>query len=241
MVKLALAFAYDRAGPHERAVVLAEEARLAFDELGDRWGVGSSALTGGLGALARGDIATAAALAAEAVRVCDDYDIGAVPAALLEAALAERRGETEAAIAAYRRALERSERAGFADHAAFALSGMGSNALADGDLREAEELQRRALVKAEAADAGWAAAHARVQLARTAAAAGDTATADRLYRQVLEWSQIERPRRARESLFLALAGSPATAALLGLAELAAARGDNAAADDFRGRAAVVLT
>ena len=35
----------------------------------------------------------------------------------------------------------------------------------------------------------------------------------------------ERPRQARESLFLALAGSPATAALLGLAELAEARGD----------------
>jgi tetratricopeptide (TPR) repeat protein len=213
--------AYDRAGPHERAAVLAEDARLAFDELGDRWGAGSSALTGALGALARGDIATAAALTAEAVRLHDDYDIGAVPAALLEAALAERRGDTEAAAAAYRRALERSERAGFADHAAFALSGIGSNALADGDLREAEELQRQALVTAEAAHATWAAAHARVQLARTAAAAGDAATAERLYRQVLEWSRTQRPHQAREGLFLALAGSPATAAELGLVELGA--------------------
>jgi hypothetical protein len=221
MAQLALAFAYDRAGPHERAVVLAEEARLAFDELGDRWGAGSSALTGALGALARGDIATAAALTAEAVRLHDDYDIGAVPAALLEAALAERRGDTEAAAAAYRRALERSERASFADHAAFALSGIGSNALADGDLREAEELQRQALVTAEAAHATWAAAHARVQLARTAAAAGDAATAERLYRHVLEWSRTRRPHQAREGLFLALAGSPATAAELGLAELGA--------------------
>jgi tetratricopeptide (TPR) repeat protein len=221
MVQLALAFAYDRAGPHERAVVLAEEARLAFDELGDRWGAGSSALTGALGALARGDIATAAALTAEAVRLHDDYDIGAVPAALLEAALAERRGDTEAAAAAYRRALERSERASFADHAAFALSGIGSNARADGDLREAEELQRQALVTAEAAHATWAAAHARVQLARTAAAAGDAATAERLYCQVIEWSRTQRPHQAREGLFLALAGSPATAAELGLAELGA--------------------
>jgi predicted ATPase/DNA-binding SARP family transcriptional activator len=221
MVQLALAFAYDRAGPHERAVVLAEEARLAFDELGDRWGAGSSALTEALGALGAGDIATAAALTAEAVRLHHDYDIGAVPAALLEASLAERGGDTQAAATAYRRALERSERAGFADHAAFALSGIGSNALADGDLREAEELQRQALVTAEAAHATWAAAHARVQLARTAAAAGDAATAERLYRQVLDWSRTQRPHQAREGLFLALAGSPATAAELGLAELGA--------------------
>jgi predicted ATPase len=221
MVQLALAFAYDRAGPHERAVVLAEEARRAFDELGDRWGAASSALAGALGALGRGDIATAAALTAEAVRLHDDYDIGAVPAALLEASVAERRGETEAAAAAYRRALERSERAGFADHAAFALSGIGSNALVRGDLREAEELQRQALATAEAAHATWAAAHARVQLARVAVAAGDAATAEQLYRQVLEWSRMERPHQAREGLFLALAGSPATAAELELAELAA--------------------
>jgi predicted ATPase/DNA-binding SARP family transcriptional activator len=219
MVQLALAFAYDRAGPHERAVVLAEEARRGFDELGDRWGAGSSALTGALGALGRGDIETAAALTAEAVRLHDDYDIGAVPAALLEASLAERRGDTDASAAAYRRALERSERAGFADHASFALSGIGSNALVRGDLREAEELQRRALATAKAAHASWAAAHARVQLARIAAAAGDVPTAERLYRRVLEWSRIERPRQAREGLFLVLAGSPATAAESELAEL----------------------
>jgi hypothetical protein len=36
---------------------------------------------------------------------------------------------------------------------------------------------------------------------------------------VLEWSQTERPRQSRETLFLSLAGSPATAAELGLAEL----------------------
>jgi hypothetical protein len=40
-----------------------------------------------------------------------------------------------------------------------------------------------------------------------------------LYREVLEWSRVERPHQARESLFLALAGSPAVAAELGLAEL----------------------
>jgi len=221
LVKLALAFAYERAGATERAVVLAEEARRRFDELGDTWGGAHAAITGALGALGRGDLAAADAMTGEAARLSAGYDLAAVPAALVEAALAERRGDTEAAAAAYRRALEGSERAGFADHVSFALSGIGSNALADGDLRTAEELQRQALATAEAAQAPLVAAHARVQLARTAAAAGDAATAERLYRQVLEWSRLERPHQSRESLFLALAGSPATAAELGLAELGA--------------------
>jgi predicted ATPase/DNA-binding SARP family transcriptional activator len=219
MIKLALAFAYDRAGPHERAVVLADEARREFGALGDWWGAGSSALAGAVGALIRADIPTSEALVAEAARLHDDYDVGAVPAALLEAALAERRGDIEAAAGAYRRALERSERAGFADHASFALTGLGSIALTRGELREAEGLQKHALATAEAAHATWAAAHARVQLARIAAAGGDAATADRLYRQVVESSLVERPHQGREGLFLALAGSPVTAAELALAEL----------------------
>ena len=58
---------------------------------------------------------------------------------------------------------------------------------------------------------------------------------------MLERAQLQRPHQARESLFLALAGSPATAALLGLAELAEARGDTAAANEFRGRTGLTLT
>ena len=49
LARLALAFAYDRAGPVERAVALADEARRGFEDLGDRWGAGSSALTGSRG------------------------------------------------------------------------------------------------------------------------------------------------------------------------------------------------
>jgi hypothetical protein len=82
---------------------------------------------------------------------------------------------------------------------------------------------------------------ARVQLARCAAAAGDADTADQLYRDVLDWSQAQRPHQARESLFIALAGSPVTPALLGLAELAEARGDAARADELRARAGLALT
>jgi len=141
---------------------------------------------------------------------------------------------------AYRRALELGGRVGFGDHAAFALAGLGANALASGDVREADDLERQAVATAEAARAPWVAAHARVQLARNAAAAEDAKTAERVYRQVLEWSQAQRSHTARESLFLALVGSPATAALLGLAELAEARGDTAAAAGLRERAGLAL-
>jgi hypothetical protein len=53
--------------------------------------------------------------------------------------------------------------------------------------------------------------------------------------------QTQGPRQAREILFVALADDPATVALLGLAELADARGDIASADELRLRAAVALT
>ncbi len=241
MVKLALAFACIRAGPHERAVALAEEARRAFDEVEDTWGAGSSAITGALGALAGGDIARAAALISEAVRLHDDYDVGAVPAALLEARLAERHGDAEAAAAAYRRAFERSERAGFADHASFALTGLGSIAFAKGNLGEAEAQYRRALAVADAASASWLVAHAKAKLAHVLEAVDDDETAATLYRDVIAWSEEPRRHEPREALFIALAGSPATAALLGLAEIAEGRGDNASADELRARAGLALT
>ncbi len=239
MVRLALAFAHDRAGPHERAVALAEEARRAFEELGDTWGAASSALTGAVGALVAGDTATAANLTAEAVRLHGDYDVGAIPAALLEGLLAERRGDPEAA-AGYRRALERSELAGFTEHASFALSGLGSVAFADGNIGEADTKYRRALALGEAASAPWLVAHAQARLAQVLAAAGDAEAAATLYRRVIAWSEEPRQHAAREALFIALVGSPVTAALLGLAEIAEAGGDAEAADELRSRVGLAL-
>jgi predicted ATPase/DNA-binding SARP family transcriptional activator len=240
MVRLALAFAYDRAGPYERAVALAEEARRGFDELGDNWGAASSAVAGALGALRGGDISTATALIAEGVRIHGDYDVGAIPAALLEALLAERRGDAEAAADAYRRALGRSERAGFTEHASFALSGLGAIAFADGNLGEAEARYRRAVAVAEAASAPWLLAHARAGLAQVLAAVGDAEAAVTLYRGVIAWSEERRQHGAREALFIALVGRPGTAALLGLAELADARGDADVAEELRARAGLAL-
>jgi predicted ATPase len=233
MVRLALAFAYDCAGPYERALTLAEEARRAFDELGDTWGAGSSAVTVALAAIGLGDLSTAATQTAEAVRLHADYDVGAIPAALLEAWLAERREDAEAASAAYRRALESSERAGFTEHASFALTGLGSIAFAHGDFGEAEARYRRALAVADDASASWLVADAKARLAQVRAAAGDPEGAERLYRDVVVWSEEPRRHEAREALFIALAGSPAARALLGLAELADAVGDSEAADHLR--------
>ena len=80
-------------------------------------------------------------------------------------------------------------------------------------------------------------AYARVELGRARAAAGDADTAERLYRHV---ARVVRAAAAAPScvraLFVAIAGSPATGALLGLADLAAARGDAEAADELRARA-----
>jgi tetratricopeptide (TPR) repeat protein len=157
------------------------------------------------------------------------FDAFRVPAMLLDAWVAERRNDGDAATAAYRRALDLAGSAGFADHVAFALSGLAACALARGDVRHAEELQRRALATAEGARAEWAAAHARVELGRILAAAGDTGTAAKLYGNVLEWSKRPRRHGPRESLFLALAEDPVAAASSGLADLGDARAVTAAA------------
>ena len=224
LAQLALALAVAHSGEPERAAALAQDAFASFEAAGDDWGVAATSVIRATGAAVAGDVSAVAAMAATARRHADaiEYDAFRVPGLLLEAWVAERQGDGEAAAEAYRGALELAQRVGFADHAAFALTGLGSTALASGDLQQAEELQRQALAAAEAANAPWVAAHARVRLARAAAAAGDADTADRLYREVLEWSQAQRPHGPREALFLALAGSPSAAAELGLAEIAAA-------------------
>jgi predicted ATPase/DNA-binding SARP family transcriptional activator len=221
--QLMLALAVAQAGDAERAATTAQDAADAFEVAGDGWGIALSSLIRGIGAAHAGDASTVAVMATAARRHSDaiGYDAFGVPALLLEAWVADRRQDGAAAVDAYRRALALAGGVEFGDHAAFALVGLGANALGSGDLHEAEKLQQQALVAAEAAQATWVAAHARVQLGRTAAASGDPDGAERLFREVLEWSEMQRPHQARESLFLALAGSPAAAALLGLEEIAA--------------------
>ena len=242
LAQLTLALALAQSGDEERTATMAHDAAATFEAMGDDWGIAASSLIRATGAARAGDVSSVAAMAETVRRHSDpiDYDAFRVPGLLLEAWVAGRRQDCAAAVEAYRGALELARHIGFGDHAAFALAGLGANALTSGDLREAEELERQALAAAEAAGAPWVEAHARVQLARIAAASGDAGDAERLYRQVIEWSQLQRAHQARESLFLALAGSPAAAALLGLADLAEGRGDTAAADEFRGRAGLTL-
>ncbi|MGZ4289338.1 MAG: BTAD domain-containing putative transcriptional regulator [Gaiellaceae bacterium] len=220
---LMLALAVAQAGDVERAATTTYDASEAFEAAEDGWGMALSSLIGAIGAAHAGEVSGVAAMAAAAHGHSEaiGYDAFLVPALLLEGWAAERQEDRAGAGEAYGRALELARRIGFGDHAAFALTGLGTNALASGDLREAEELQRQALAAAETAEAPLVAAHARVQLARIAAASEDADGAERLYREVLEWSELQRPHQARESLFLALAGNPATAALLGLEEIAA--------------------
>ena len=75
-------------------------------------------------------------MAAQAYRHADaiGFDAFQVPL-LLEAWVAERRSEGGAAAEAYQRAFALAGVAGFADHAAFALAGLGWNAYASGDPR----------------------------------------------------------------------------------------------------------
>ena len=121
------------------------------------------------------------------------------------------------------------------------LPGLALLRLSPGARRRCPEFQRQALGAAEAAKAPWVAARARTELARVLAARGDLEAAERLYRTALEWSQAPRSHLSRESLFLALAGSPATAALLGLADIAEAVGDTVTADELRNRADLALS
>jgi tetratricopeptide repeat protein len=229
LAQLTLALALAQSGEGERADAMAQAAYETLRTARDDWGAAASASIRATGAAQAGDVPTVAAMAETVRRHADalDYDAFRVPGLLLGAWVAERRGESANAVDGYRRALDLAGRIGFADHAAFALWALGSIALANGDPHEAEELQRQALATAEAAGAPWVAAHTRVQLGLIAAATGDAETADGLYRGVLDWSQLERPHQARESLFVALAGDPAAAAERGLAEIAEPRPDAA--------------
>ena len=227
--QLMLALALGQSGEVERAATMADDAAAAFESAGDDWGIAASNLIRAIGAAHAGEVSTVTATVSVARRHSDavGYDAFGAPLLLLEAWAAEGRGEEAVAVDAYRRAFELAGRIGFGDHAAFALAGLGAIALANGDLREAEELEREAVATAEAAQAPWVAAQAHVHLARVAAASGDTDEADRLYREVLEWSTMQRSHQARESLFVALAGNPATTAEDGLVQMAEPRPDTA--------------
>ena len=190
MAQMTLAVAAARSGDLERSAALAEAARRGAVAARDDWAAAASGLIRAQSAAAAGDVETVATMAADVIAHADAiaYDAFQVPGTLLR----DGSRPTEVTARPPRRpTCGRStvaERSGLADHAAFAFAGLGSTALAAGNLRRAEQLLRQALAAAEAARAAWVAAHARVELGRVLAAAGDDATAERLYRTVLDWS-----------------------------------------------------
>jgi tetratricopeptide (TPR) repeat protein len=243
IARLALGLALAESGQGEEGNRLIAEARAGYVEAGDDWGVSASNLSQGIGAAGAGDAATVAAVLADIVTYAEaiSYDAFLAPAVVLEAWLARQRGDRTAEVEAYRRAIDLSRTAGLANHGAFALAQLGAGERADGDARASAELLRQAIAAAEDAGSPWVVAYARGELGRALAATGDADAAEQLCRLSLEWFEAPHARTARESLFLAVAGNPASPALLGLADLAEARGDAAAADELRGRAGLALT
>ena len=221
LAQLTYALALAETGQEEQADRLSRDAIEKLEAAGDHWGAAAAAVTRATTAATAGDVDTVDAMTHTIRRHADaiDYDAFREPGLLLEAWVAERRGDQAAAVEGYRCALELGRRIGFRDHEAFALCGLGSNALGRGDLSEASESLHEALALAQAADAAWVVAHARAELARVAAASGHADEAADLYRDVLAWARAQRPHQARENLARALAGDPAAAAELGLAEL----------------------
>ena len=134
LAQLTLALALAQSGDEERADAMAQDAAATLEAVGDDWGIAASSLIRATGAAHAGDVSTVAAMAAAIRRHSDaiDYDAFRVPGLLLEAWVAERRQDGAAAVEAYRRALELARRVDFGDHAAFALAGLGANALAGG-------------------------------------------------------------------------------------------------------------
>lgn len=225
LVEAALGLAVAEAGDVRRGSALAEQARARLAPGADPWAIAAASLLRAQVAAAAGDVATVATMAADAQSHAQatGFDAFLVPVTLLQAWVAQQRDDGPAATAAFDRALDLAARTGLADHAAFALCGLASGALASGNLARAEDLVRRALATAEEARSTWAAAHARVELGRILTAAGDVEAAARLFRTVRAWSTEQRTHGPRESLFLVLAEDPGAAATAGLAGLADVR------------------
>ena len=243
VAQMALGLALAECGEIDRGSRLIAQAHEGYVAAQDDWGAAASSLSQAIGAAAAGDAAAVAAVTGDILSYSEacGYDAFRTPAIMLEAWLAGERRDRAAETAAYRKALELARDAGLADHGAFALAKLGVSERTNGDPRAAAELLRQAIAAAEEAASPWVATYARAELGRALAADGDAGAAEQLFRQALEWSETPRRHTARESLFVAIAGSPRTPALLGLADLADARGDRRAADDLRGRAGLALT
>ena len=200
-------------GVVERAPRSPRTRAAAFEAAGDGWGVAASSLIRAIGARARRRRLRPSPRWPPAVRRHSDaigYDAFRVPGA---AARGVGRGAARGQRGGGRRPTgarsSSPERSGSATTRRSRSPGSARTRSRTAICGEAEELQRQALADAEAAHATWV-APTRASSSRASLRRPEMPpTAERLYRQVLEWSQTQRPHQARESLFVALAGSPA--------------------------------
>ena len=112
VAQLTMSLALAQAGDGDRAAGLVAESIRAFESRDDHWGAAAAYLVGAIGAAAAGDVdgVAAATTVVSSHAAAIGYEAFMVPAALLEAWLAERRGDGDASEDAYRHALEFSER-----------------------------------------------------------------------------------------------------------------------------------
>ena len=133
LAQLTLALALAQSGDEERADAMAQSACATLEAAGDDWGVAASSIIRATGAARAGDVARRRRHGGG-----DPPSLGRASATTRSASRAPaggvgRRSDVRTArraVEAYRSALELAGRVGFGDHAAFALAGLGANALA---------------------------------------------------------------------------------------------------------------
>jgi hypothetical protein len=218
----------------------AEEARAGYGTAGDHWGVAASSLVRAQGAVHAGEISTVATMTAEILRHSEVIGYTSLwfprccsrPGLLsCETNLVPRRTPTGAPSSS------RGESALWTTSASPWSDSARTRSRA-GTL-QAEELCRRALAMAEAASTSRLAAHARVELAPFTRRPA-TRTPPR--RCMGERCRVVANAPAAPSSRVALRRArrqPRGAALWALARLAAARGDDDAADNLQVRAAAM--
>lgn len=170
-----VAFGAAISGDDERAAILAEDADARLRELGDHWAAGVRT---------RLDEHAVEALEKAEEIAHQPFRLAGL---LLDAWVAERRGECARAVSEYSAAL------------ALAYESSGAH--------------ESSLVAARTARALWSSPDARAELIGARRTLGDTETARALHARLVDWATQARPQQPRETFLAALDGSPAATAL----------------------------
>jgi len=224
--KQTLALVLGAAGESGRAAALLAKSRAAMEETGDDFWVSSSDLIAAVSGIraGRADLVERASRQVLIRARRFGYEPFECWARLLLGRVAEQRSDLVAAIGELEEAIAVARRLELPHYVAFVLGELGRLAMRAGDLEGAEALQTEAVTTAQAADSPWFVALAQTFLAVTLQRRGDIAQAEALLREVRTWAERPDARQTRATFFIALGGSPYARSLLGLGELAVARG-----------------